>query len=192
VRGFRREHNFALASGVSSGSWSVKALGTLHDRRFNDSGAWTKLQYSYHLQLYHGFGYLLGSSVGYHYESADSRSVFQPAPALQFPGVLAGFVLNVNPVLRFSTAFDSYMERHNNIKERDGTPPDPEISVTIQAYDAGAFIDVFYDLAWALRLEGHRRHLQYEKPLNAAGFDVDANLSKDDEWLGLGLVFHLL
>lgn len=196
IRGFRRDHNFALSAGVSSGTWRVKRFGTLEDKKYDDSGVWTKFQYTFHLQIYKGFGYLLGSSVGYHYESVDKRREFKPVPAYQFPGVMAGLVMNINPVFRFTTAMDIYLERHNGIEERDGVGDDPEIFVTLQAFDAMATIDVFYDLNWALRLEGHKRHLNYQKPNrnkdDNASFAVDANLKKDDQWVGLGLVYHLL
>ena len=33
VRGFRREHNFAFSSGVTSGVWFVKHLGCISEKR---------------------------------------------------------------------------------------------------------------------------------------------------------------
>ncbi len=195
VRGFRRDHNFALSAGVSSGTWNVKRFGTLDDEKYDDSGVWAKFQYTFHLQVYQGFGYLLGSSAGYHYESVDRRRPFKPVPAYQFPGVMAGLVLNISPVFRLTAALDVYLERHNGIEERDGKGDDPKIHVTLQAFDALATIDVFYDLNWALRLEGHQRHLDYQRPHSdedSRDFPVNSNLKKDDRWLGLGLVYHLL
>lgn len=195
VRGFRREHNFALASGVSSGRWTVKRFGSLEDRKFDDSGVWTKFQYSFHLPIYKGFGYMLGSSTGYHYESTDDRRDFHPVAAVQYPGVLAGLVMNFTPVIRVSTAFDVYLERHNGIEEADDDGEDEKIFVTLQAYDTGIFIDVFYQLSWALRLEGHKRHVDYQKPFipdSTESFPVDANFKKDDQWVGVALVYHLL
>ena len=105
--------------------------------------------------------------------------------------------MNFSPVFRFSTAMDVYLERHNGIQERDGVGDDPEIFVTMQAVDAMGCIDIFYDLNWALRLEAHKRHLEYLRPNtnkddDSRSFPVNANLKKEDQWLGLGLVYHLL
>lgn len=192
IRGFRREHNFAVSTGISSGRWYVDRLGSINGKTFENTGIFSKFQYTFHLQLFHGLGYILGSSTGYHYETADQRSEFRPVDAVQYPGVIAGLVYNFNPVLRVSSTFESYLERHNGIEENDKIGEDSEIHVTLQAYDAGFFIDVFYDLAWAIRLEGHRREVYYKRPYKSEGFSVDAKFSKKDQWLGLGLVYHLL
>ena len=192
VRGFRREHNFAFSAGVSSGKWDVSRFGSIRDKTYENTGVFSRFQYSFHLQLYHGFGYILGSSTGYHYETADRRSEFRPVDAVQYPGVVAGLVYNLNPVLRFSTTIEAYLERHNGIEENDKVGDNNKIHVTLQAYDAGAYIDVFYDLGWAIRLEGHNREVYYKRPYKSEEFAVDAKFSKKDQWLGLGLVYHLL
>jgi hypothetical protein len=192
VRGFRRDHNFALSVGAGSGTWDVRRFGNIKGQKYKTSGAWSRFQYSFHLPLYQGFGYMLGSSFGYHYESADKRKPFHPVPALMFPGAMIGIVENFNPVFRWSLAFDAYMERLNDLAERDGQT----ISVTMEAFDFGTFIDFFYDLGWAVRLEGHHRHHAYLKPVcsknSPCDFPVNANFRKDDDWVGLGLVHHLL
>jgi len=192
IRGFRREHNFALSAGVSSGEWNVARFGSIRDKTYENTGVFSRFQYSFHLQLYQGFGYLLGSSAGYHYETADRRSEFRPVAAVQYPGVVVGLVYNLNPVLRFSTAFEAYLERHSGIQENDKEGENNEIHVTVQAYDAGIFIDVFYDLGWAIRLEAHNREVYYKRPFKSEDFAVDAKITKKDQWLGLGLVYHLL
>jgi len=195
VRGFRREHNFAFSIGASSGTWRVKHLGTLDNQNFDNSGLYAKFQYSFHLPIYGGFGYLLGSSVGYHYETADRRQAFRPVSATQFPGILAGLVMNFTPVLRWSVAIDAYLERLDGLADRDGIGDDPTISITATTYDFGTFFDIFYNLNWGLRLEAHQRRLIYTHPHMHSGdqdFPVDASLKKDDQWMGLGLVYHLL
>lgn len=192
IRGFRREHNFSLSTGVSSGRWQVDRFGSIEDKSFENTGIFTKFQYTFHLQWIGGFGYLLGSSAGYHYETADRRSDFRPTDAVQYPGVVAGLVYNFNPVFRVMTTFDVYLERHTGIEENDGVGENQKIHVTLQAYDAGLFMDVFYDLAWGIRLEAHVREVYYKRPYQSEGFPVDAIFSKKDQWLGLGLVYHLL
>jgi predicted porin len=192
VRGFRREHNFSLSTGVSSGTWRVGHFGTVTDREFSTSGIFTRFQYSFHLQIYHGFGYLLGSSAGYHFESVDQRSDFRPVSGIMFPGVLAGLVYNFNPVFRLSLGADAYLERHNGIAMREDDSEEVNVSATMQTYDFGMFLDIFYDLAWALRLEGHFRTVEFLRPKDSEGFAVDANIKKQDRWVGVGMLYHLL
>ena len=195
LRGFRREHNFALTVGASSGTWHVKDFGGVTHRDFPSNGVYSRFQYTYHIPLYEGFGYFLGSSFGYEYETGDIARGFRPSPAIGFPGVVAGLVMNLSPVFRFSVAGDVDLERYNNVQEHSATD-DREISITTNTYDAGAFLDVFYRLNWAVRLEAHRRHVDYEAPQrdpsSPQAYPVDATLSKDERWFGLGLVYHLL
>lgn len=195
IRGFRSEHNFALTTGVSSGTWAISRFGPLSNQEFVESGVFAKFQYTFHIQAYRGFGYFLGSSLGYHYESEDRRRPFRPTPAPQFPGLLFGLVLNITPMIRTAILFDTYMERHDGLEARDDQKVS-NIHVTMQAYDGAVNLDFFYDLLWAIRLEAHRRYLAYTKPKLPADksldYPVDAKLSKRDEWVGLGVVFHLL
>jgi hypothetical protein len=198
VRGFRHEHNFALSLGGSSGDYEVHSFGVINDQSFHSAAAWSKFQYTYHLQIYHGFGYMLGSSAGYFYETVRGDRVFQPAPAVMFPGILAGLVMNFSPSVRLSTAFDVYMERVTNFTANNLADPSKtqNIAVTLVAYDAGGFLDYFYDLNWAVRLEAHNRRVYYYRPLEQPGdstiYASNAVFRLTDRWLGLGLVYHLL
>ncbi|MCX6107154.1 MAG: hypothetical protein NTY08_15110 [Proteobacteria bacterium] len=198
VRRFRSEHNFALSAGGSTGYYNVESFGEIVAKRFRSGAAWTKFQYSYHVPVYRGFGYLLGSSVGYYYEPADRGRAFQPAPAKMFPGILGGIVMNFTASLRLSAAADVYMLRADRITSFD--PVDPsrteQISVTMVAYDLGGFFDYFYDLNWAIRLETHYRSVYYYRPLQQPGdttvYASDAVFQLSDHWYGVGLVFHLI
>ena len=198
VRRFRSEHNFALTAGGSTGYYNIESFGEIVAQRFRSGAAWAKFQYSYHVPVYRGFGYLLGSSVGYYYEPADRRRVFQPAPAKMFPGILGGLVMNFTASLRLSAAADVYMLRADRITSFD--PVDPsrteQISVTMVAYDLGGFFDYFYDLNWAIRLETHYRSVYYYRPLQQPGdttvYASDAVFQLSDHWYGVGVVFHLI
>lgn len=192
VRDFRGDHNFALASGVTTGFWEVGDMGTIGSGRFSDSGVFTKLHYSFHLPLYREFGYFLGSTAGYHVDTDTATRTFKPVSSVMFPGLLAGLVWNVTPAFRLSSGVDAYLERFDGLREKDGEGVDPQISVTLQAYDFGVFVDIFYELKWALRLEAHSRLLTYRKPAEAEGTPVDVDLVKRDQWVGFGLVYHLL
>jgi hypothetical protein len=201
VRGFRADHNFALSAGVTSGNWRVKSFGTIDERRFANSGLYSRFQYSFHLPIYHGFGYMLGSGAGYIYETADSRRPFKPVAAWQYPGVLAGLVLNMSSVLRWAVSIEAYLERHNGIEERDGREDDFDVHVTMQVYDVATYFDIFYDLGWAVRIEAHMRRAEFNRPEQPEDATpetrretekVDASITKEDQWLGVGLVYHLI
>jgi|GEM_PF-2055219 len=192
VRGFRREHQFALVAGYSSGVWELHRVGTMEGEKSREKGVFGKFQYSFHLPLYKGFGYLLGSSFGSLYESSSTGSRFRSVPSVMLPGVLAGFVLNVTPAIRCFLAGEVYLERFDGLQDRDGQEPDERIHITTETFDGSFGVDWFYSLKWAVRAEGHLRRLVYVRPQEPAGKPVDANIKKRDEWVGLGIAHHFL
>lgn len=191
VLNFRREHNFSIMSGVTRGHWKVQRFQDLKDRTFPANGILTRFQYTFHLPLLGGFGYMLGSGGGYHYESPNTRGEFRPVSAWQFPGIILGLVNNFNSIIRLSTTAEAYLERHEGLKTKQKT-----IFITSNVFDFGAALDIFYDLSFALRLEYHQRELLYEKPFipddSVESFEVDAKLGKKDTVWGLGMVYHLI
>ncbi len=195
LRGFRREHHFAFSLGVSQGTWDVKSFGSIKNRQYANSGTFSRLQYSYHIQVWKSFGYILGSQFGYLYESVDRYRPFKPAHAVQFPGALAGITLNMGPYLRANFTGEVYMERHDDIEDRDRAEPEQVISVTMVTYDWTSSFDIFYDLNWAVRFEMHKRMVDFVPPFVRDGdeeFGANSRLRKHDQWAGLGIVYHLL
>ncbi len=198
VRRFRAEHNFALVAGAARGSYVIESFGELQNTRIPSSAAWSKLQYSYHVPVFRGFGYLLGSSIGYHYAQRDPTRSFQPVPMVMFPGILAGVVLNLNPLWRTMVAADVYMARADGITYFDAIDPakTEHISVTLVAYDSLFALDYFYDLNWGIRIEAHQRAVYYYRPTQQPGdsavYPADAIFRLEDRWYGVGVVFHLL
>jgi hypothetical protein len=113
---------------------------------------------------------------------------------------------------------DAYLERYRGLEERDGRKTDragckddagnddpecegevfdPEITVTMQTYDKGYhaswYMDVFYNLYWAVRLEAHARETAFIKPNSSEEVEaINARISKTDRWIGVGLLYHLL
>ncbi|MBM4251291.1 MAG: hypothetical protein FJ146_04930 [Deltaproteobacteria bacterium] len=198
VRRFRADHNFALVAGGGRGTYLIESFGALKGARIDSGSAWAKLQYSYHVPLYRGFGYILGSSLGYQYSPREALRPFQPVPMVMFPGILAGLVLNLNPLWRTVVAADVYMARANGITYYDAVDATKteHISVTLVAYDSLVAIDYFYDLNWGLRLEAHQRAVYYYRPLQQPGdtavYAADALFRLEDRWYGIGVVYHLL
>jgi hypothetical protein len=199
VRDFRRDHHFAIVVGGARGSWKVSKFGTIHNQSFASKGFVTRAQYSFHLPIFRGFGYLLGSTCGYEYEITDEKVAFQPKPAYEFPTLLVGLAYNFTPGVRTAISVDYGISRMEEVEERDsrsgrldGLPDDPIIGVTLTTLDLGWSTDYFVGLNWAIRFDAHWRLQKHAPPKKLAGQAIDADFRKDDRWLGLGLVFHLL
>lgn len=190
VLGFRKEHQFVLTTGTASGQWHFKRFGNQRNKVYESSSVFSKFQYSFHIPIYQGFGYYLGSSTGYMYER-DLSQEMEPASAVMFPGLLAGLALNITPGLRLTTGFDYYLERWSGLGERDGEDSEPTISVTARALDFLVTLDVFFRLKWAVRFEAHRHEAKFTPPKEATDKPVDAVIAKRDNWVGMGLLYHL-
>lgn len=197
VRGFRRDHNFSVSSGISRGHWVVDKFEEIESKRFYSEGVYSKFRYSFHIEIYHSFGYLLGSSAGYFQELKNSKTKtqeFVPTSAYQFPGLVGGIVWDMSPMWRVTAAADIFLERHNNIKKRASEGHDEEvISVTAESLDLLATVDYFYTLTWGVRLEAHNRQSQLKSPTsNDKGYFPSIKITRKDQWYGVGLLYHIL
>lgn len=197
VRGFRREHHFAVTGGYEVGNWLVGSLGKLRSLQTRDSGFWGRAEYTHHLQIYRGLGYFLGSSAGATYTRTDDSAPVKPPTSLIYPGVVAGAVYNFSPSIRALGAASINLERYDGLRginpDEDGVEvPPTEISITVESYDAMIGVDFFPALQFAVRLEFHDRYQFYRKPRDAGDKPVNADLERFDRWLGAGIVYHLL
>jgi hypothetical protein len=192
VRGFRREHHFAVTGGILQGSWQVANFGPLRDLQIGDDGFWTRGEYTYHLQIFGPFGYMLGSSTGATYTRTADAAAVKPPTSLIYPGVVAGLVYNISPRIRALGAISVNLERYDGLRAVAPGEQDTEISITMESYDAMAAVDVFATLNVAIRLEGHDRYQIYRRPRNAGDKPVNAGLQRLDRWYGAGLVYHML
>ena len=195
VRGFRGEHNFAATTGYLSGSWQVGRFGPLKSTHIGDVGFWTRWEYSYHLQIYQGLGYLVGSSLGTTYTRTSDSALLKPPTSFIYPGVVAGLVYNISPRIRVLGAGSINLERFDDLKAMPELPEAGEastISITMESYDGMAAIDIFAAINLAIRIEGHERFQLYRKPRNAEDKAVNADLERLDRWYGAGLVYHML
>jgi len=197
VRGFRRDHNFSVSSGFSRGTWIVDKFEEIESEHFSSEGIYSKFRYSFHIEIYHGFGYLLGSSIGYHQalnNSKTNKRAFVAKSSYQFPGLLGGLVWDISPMWRISAATDLFLERYDSIKKQVSEGHDEEvISITSESLDLFATIDYFYTLTWGIRLEGHNCQSQLISPTsNDKGLFPAIKISKKDRWFGLGILYHIL
>jgi hypothetical protein len=192
TRGFRQDHNFSVSTGITTARWHVDKFGTISEQEFLRTGYYGKFQYSFHIPIVKPLGVMLGSSVGYLQEQFDDSDGFQPAPAHHLPGLAIGLIGNLTPVMRPGLALEYYLERWGGMKDADRIGEDPRVHITVETVDLSAFIDMFYAISWAIRIEYHQRRNFYPKPKNRTGFPVDATFSRSDSWIGLGTTYHLL
>jgi len=187
---FRNHHNFSIVSGEARGRWYVENFGSVDEGTFPFKAVVNKFQYSFHFPIYGRFGYFLGSSFGFYYEKSNKDQAFQAISSWHLPGVLIGAVVNVSPALRFLVGLESYMERLEGLSALMATDRE-KVNITMESVvDLSTAVDVFYNPNWGVRLEGHRRWVEYKPPQASSGI-IGARLSKTDEWIAIGLVYHL-
>lgn len=193
VREFRSEHNFSVAMGMAKSKWLIKPSSWTDDIRPTTKAFYAKVQYSFHIPFWRGFGYFLGSSFGSIIDNGREVDGFKPTSVFMLPGILGGFIANISANLRLGLAVDSYLERVDGISWLD-EGHSTQLSINMMALlDSMAFVDIFYNLNWAFRMEYHLRNVSYTKPESQFKDKVvDAKINRMDSWIGLGLVYHLL
>ncbi|MFK7825006.1 MAG: hypothetical protein AB8G05_12670 [Oligoflexales bacterium] len=191
VQDFRKDHNFALFMGRTEGSWKVRDFGSISEERYAMTGLVFKAQYSYHIPLWQSFGYFLGSSVGYYYESTRSAN-FKPSHSLHLPGLLVGVVYDFTPSTRVLFGLDAYLERLDGMEERNQEGKKALDATMLTRIDTGIMFDYFFSLNIAARIEAHQRNVAYNPMDNSEGKIESADFEKEDWWIGLGLVYHIL
>lgn len=191
VQEFRRDHNFSLFVGRTEGTWMVSDFGGLKGQEYAMTGVAVKIQYGFHIPLWLGLGYFLGSSVGYYFESIRSNS-FKPAHSLHLPGLLIGLVYDFSPSFRVLLGIDTYLERLDGIKEQSSSQDSILDATMLTWFDSSLSFDYFFDLNLAARFEAHKRRVSYIPMDSSEGKIESASFNKQDWWLGVGLVYHIL
>lgn len=87
-----------------------------------------------------------------------------------------------------------YLERMENLAGSQGGDPLNLDANLFCLVDVAMAIDYFFSLRFGLRLEAHYRKLFYSSPDNAKSSDLPegARFEKEDRWIGLGLVSHMI
>jgi len=193
TQGFRKEHNVAVTTGSARGVWKIKRFSTIQDKEIPSEALWLKFQYSFHLPLWQGFGYLLGSSAGVLYEQ-DTKEGLKPGLAWHLPGLLVGVVYNYSPSFRVVLAEEIFLERMENLEARPPENPASLDANMLSLLDVSLSVDYFFSLHLGVRLDAHYRKIFYTAPENAYEERLPEGVSfeKQDRWLGLGIVYHFL
>lgn len=194
VRGFRRDHSLTVQAGTSRGTWRIRGPHEAAEREVATLGTNLTFQYTFHIPLAKSFGYYLGSAFGEVFEERSHDTRFHIYRTLELPGVLAGFVLNFTPAFRSTVGLDAGMARVERLAVPDAsTGQDQMINVTTRYLAGVGALEFFFDLRWALRLEGAYRRTFYTPPLNLGKDSVlKSSLGKAEQRYGIGIVHHLL
>ena len=192
VRGFRRDHNFAVSTGIVTGVWRFRRFGSIQNESLPSSANYARFQYSFHLPLKRGFGYFLGSSVGSTINETTHDEGFRPPLMISLPGVLFGLAWNASPAVRFVAGADLFLERLERIHYDTESSDNPTVSITARSVALHVACDFYLKLAWAVRTEAYWRGFRTVRPNNAANYGTNVMIEKEESALGLGLAYHFI
>lgn len=190
VQEFRRNHHFVYGFAGTSGRWEYRHFGD--KKHYTTKGLASKFEYSFRIPFAQKFGYLLGSSVGIQYEEAIDTPAFNVGTVLRLPGVLGGLIWNPSPQVSLLLTLESYLERIHGFRETSADRPVYLRTSMYALYDVGAAVEIYSRVFWGVRMEYHRREVRYAPPENARDRVEDIQMRRYDNWLGFGVVYHLL
>ncbi|MFW7377924.1 MAG: hypothetical protein ACOH5I_03830 [Oligoflexus sp.] len=185
VRGFRRDHNFSLNSGIDMGIWSGH-VGT-KDQAFElgSSIPFLNFQYSFHLVLLRdfGLGYFVGTKTRlFFFEKADDDA-FQNPRIYGLPGAVGGLTWNLSPVFRVNLGLEGSPVRIEKFHAPGHS--DSRVSATAQVISYRFSGDFFFRLGSGLNLEYELYRLTYD---SANGVRIRR---RGESW-SLGWTWHLI
>ncbi|MCB9229253.1 MAG: hypothetical protein H6618_06550 [Deltaproteobacteria bacterium] len=192
TQGFRKDHHFTLALGSGAGTWNIQRFGVIEKKHQHASSGWLTFQYEFHIQIYKGSGYFLGSSAGYLFEK--SGDYISAPSAWHLPGLTGGLVYEHSPTLRFLVFQAVYLERLDHMSTASASDS-AELDANMLCFlDAALAADYFFSLEFGLRVEYHYRKSFYMPPAGSTDKKLPEGMlfDKQDHWLGLGLVMHTL
>lgn len=187
TRGFRRDHNFSLDLAQNTGKWigyipgQEEFEGTYYPVDLQSTRSILRASYSFHMQIYRGFGYYLGTNMGVALTDSPASGQQFKAPILyELPGVNLGFVWNVSPVIRIAFAEHLHLVRIDRFYFNGS-----KIQTTSRAFNRLFSIDIFLAISSGLRIE----FSQYSLTVDDADF---VSLSRDEKGVTFGWIHHLI
>ncbi|MCX6128333.1 MAG: hypothetical protein NTX25_04625, partial [Proteobacteria bacterium] len=183
IRGFRGEHNFSIGYGYAVSQWQVHLSGHDEPIHFETRGHQVCMAYSFHLPIWQGVGYALGtrSSV-----LMDASANQEKGSELSYglPGLHAGLVWNISDHLRVGSGLEFGWQRIDQLR----LPKiwnQKQIAITGETRSYYLAADYFYELSWALHLDYELTRLSY---LTTESID----LYKNSKTWSLGILKHLI
>ncbi len=183
IRGFRGEHNFMVSCGLVANNWEVSLAGYNESFNFKTKGQQLGFDYNFHLPLWKGFGYVLGTRL-----RAETISPFSlirvSSVSFGLPGINLGLVLNSSDHFRMGVGvefgwhrIDRFHLPFDNVKK--------QISITGESRAYRLSMDYFYELSWAFHLEYELAAFTYQK-------SESLKIQKYSKAWSVGIVKHLI
>ena len=194
VRDFRSEHQFLMLGGFSRNLWDLAIDDVWIFNASKVNSYQIVLAYEFHLQLSGGFGYFLGSSLGYVWnEEVKQKRLLADDGAqkkvdfghhILMPGAVCGLIYNLHPAWRMGFFLEGFLERFENLAASTSEQDFTIRSANGRVLGRGIFFDWFYQVDRGIRLTFHERE--------AAHDPVHLNYRRRARLGTIGLVTHLL
>ena len=180
IRGFRRDHNFSLMLGASSGRWVGTMPETSGDIDYTTTRYLLRGTYSFHLELGYSVGYFLGTSMGATLSENANVEGFRSPRVYELPGVRLGLTWNLSPGVRVSGGVDVHLTRIDKFYH------EAETAVTTSRSLARKLtVDFFVSISQGLRLE-------YESYTLKVDGGNGVKIQRTGEGVSIGWVRHLI
>ncbi len=170
IRGFRAEHNFSVGIGSDS-SLLGAAKGTGSRITSRSESLRAEVAYSFHLPIFKGFGYYLGSTAGLIREQFNDNQ-FQGNYNMILPGLDAGLAWNLSNRWRLGLGYTFGWQRVESLKIQDFTDEGAKVSINGESVSYRASIDYFFKLSEAVRIEFEQFTFYFSAP---AILDLEKN-----------------
>jgi hypothetical protein len=193
IRGFRRDHNFSLSYGRVWSQWdgvltqSNSEEGEIDQPKsfsFSNSGNLISLNYAFHLPIWEGFGYYLGTKTHVYKAVRQNSEVRGDEFSFGLPGLNAGLVYNFSDHLRTSVGLELGWQRIERLKVPSLTGI-KDVSISGESMSWLGQLDYFYELSWAFQLSYESSRFSYAKAENLS-------LHKSSQIWSVGILKHLI
>lgn len=192
LEGFRKAHNLNLNIFYAQGQWNINHFSSIQNMKYTFHSSNYKFYYSYHIPIIKRFGYFLGTSVGFSLLHSELKDLNNPN-IYMLPGFIGGFIININSLHRIYSGIDLYLERWENFKDQDDIEDSSSIHITARSYNWFAGIDIFYAFKEAIRIEFQKKQSLFSfAKERIKDIKTQAKIYKNETWIGIGIVYHLL
>lgn len=189
VRGFRSDHHLAVSFNYDRGAWQAEGDGIDRSVKINSRIVQASFLYTFHLRLWRGLGYYVGTKTGIGILEDNEVVRFEGGRYYQLPGLTAGFVWDLSPAFSIYSGLELSLMRIEDFSldafAVESSPALEPANVTARqiAYRFG--LDFFFQLELGIRLEYGQYSLEYQR-------DRMIGLKRRGEIWTLGLVRHLI
>lgn len=180
IYGFRKDNQFSLILGFSDPKWQF-----FQDSTFTAPSVSLQFLYRFHLQIYRGIGYFLGTSFGLNYFLPTQRSNFY---SWSLPGAAAGLVWYANHEWQLLLTAELFLEHLPHLP----TAGSDLHGISLEAGRVGLLVEHFFTLDKAVNFGIGISTAIHNMKRDMGGITA-VKLQKTVLWrCALGFSYHLL